>query len=198
MFDRRRWLTAGGALLALAVRPLRAAYPDAAPAAPAASTPAASTPAVSTSEAAASAPAVTGGGTAGAEPPRLALLIGNSAYPDGTDLPPIPKNVRDLQAALERRGFTVTQAINVDIGQARSLVERFAATVAAAPADSTVFFYFSGHGAQVDAENLLVAAEVDPRSRPNTLLKGSMTLLVDVLGRLPHRPQGLTMTVVDA
>lgn len=193
MFDRRRWLAAGGALLALAARPLRAAYPDAAPAAPAASTPAAPAP-----EAAASVPAGAGGVAASAEPPRLALLIGNSAYPDGTDLPPIPKNVRDLQGALERRGFTVTQAINVDIAQARSLVERFAATVAAAPADSTVFFYFSGHGAQVDAENLLVAAEVDPRSRPNTLIKGSMTLLVDVLGRLPHRPQGLTMTVIDA
>ena len=35
--------------------------------------------------------------TPAAEPPRLALLIGNREYPDGDDLPPIHKNVRDLR-----------------------------------------------------------------------------------------------------
>ena len=134
----------------------------------------------------------------GAEPPRLALLIGNRAYPEGEDLPPIHKNVRDLREALERRGFTVADAVDLDLAQARELMARFAVSVKAAPSDSTVLFYFSGHGAQVDAENLLVSAHINPKSRPDTLAAGSLTLTKDVIGQLPRRPDGLTIAVIDA
>lgn len=134
----------------------------------------------------------------GAEPPRLALLIGNRDYPEGEDLPPIHKNVRDLREALEKRGFTVADAVDLDLPQARELMARFAVSVKAAPADSTVLFYFSGHGAQVDAENLLVSAHINPKSRPDTLAAGSLTLTKDVIGQLPRRPDGLTIAVIDA
>lgn len=135
---------------------------------------------------------------AGTEPPRLALLIGNRDYPDGDDLPPIHKNVRDLRAVLERRGFEVTEGFDLDQAQARAATADFVAKVRAAPAETTVFFYFSGHGAQVDAENLLVSARISPKSRPDALLRTSLTLARDVVDRLPHRPQGLTIAVVDA
>ncbi|MFN7725418.1 MAG: caspase domain-containing protein [Rubrivivax sp.] len=132
------------------------------------------------------------------EPPRLALLIGNREYPGGDDLPPIHKNVRDLRQALEQRGFTVTDGVDLDLAASRALVARFVAQVQAAPPDSTVFFYFSGHGAQVDAQNLLVSARISPKAQPATLVRGSMTLLQDVVTPLPRRPQGLTIAVVDA
>ena len=134
----------------------------------------------------------------GPEPPRLALLIGNREYPGGEDLPPIHKNVRDLRQALEKRGFSVTDALDLDLPRARELMAAFAATVKAAPADATVFFYFSGHGAQVDAENLLVSARLDPKARPETLTSGSLALTKDVIGQLPARPDGLTIAVIDA
>lgn len=135
---------------------------------------------------------------AGAEPPRLALLIGNRSYPAGEDLPPIHKNVRDLRRVLEKRGFVVTDGLDADERAAKAMIESFAATVRAAPADATVLFYFSGHGAQIDAENLLVSAGVNPKSRAETLVRGSMTLGNDVLAQLPQRPQGLTIAIVDA
>ncbi len=135
---------------------------------------------------------------AGVEPPRLALLIGNRDYPDGDDLPPIHKNVRDLRAALEQRGFEVTEGYDLDQTQARAATASFVARVRAAPADATVFFYFSGHGAQVDAENLLVPARTSPKARPDTLMRASLTLSREVIGQLPHRPEGLTIAVVDA
>ncbi len=136
--------------------------------------------------------------TEGPEPPRLALLIGNRDYPDGEDLPPIHKNVRDLRAALEKRGFSVTDAVDLDLAKARELMQRFADTVKAASADATVLFYFSGHGAQVDAENLLVSAHVSPKARREVLTNGSLTLTKDVIGLLPQRPDGLTIAVIDA
>lgn len=134
----------------------------------------------------------------GPEPPRLALLIGNREYPDGEDLPPIHKNVRDLRSALEMRGFAVTDAVDLSLDQARQVLAQFSARVRAAPADATVFFYFSGHGAQVDAENILVSAGINPRARADRLIGGSLTLTRDVLGQLPVRPDGLTLTVLDA
>ncbi len=134
----------------------------------------------------------------GPEPPRLALLIGNREYPDGEDLPPIHKNVRDLRAALERRGFEVTDAVDLSLAQARQILAQFNARVRAAPPDATVFFYFSGHGAQVDAENILVSSGISPKARADLLIGGSMTLTRDVIGQLPVRPDGLTLTVLDA
>ncbi len=133
-----------------------------------------------------------------AEPPRLALLIGNREYPDGEDLPPIHKNVRDLKRALEARGFKVSQGLDLDLPQASAAMASFAAEVRAAPADSTVFFYFSGHGAQVDAENLLVSARLSPKAVPDNLVRGSLTLTKGVVGQLPLRPLGLTIAVIDA
>ena len=133
-----------------------------------------------------------------AEPPRLALLIGNRDYPGGDDLPPIHKNVRDLRGALELRGFAVNIGLDLDLAAARDLVNGFVARVLAAPADSTVFFYFSGHGAQVDAENLLVSAHLSPRVKADALIKGSLALVNDVVSRLPHRPAGMTIAVIDA
>lgn len=132
------------------------------------------------------------------EPPRLALLIGNRDYPGGNDLPPIHKNVRDLRAALEHRGFVVTQGLDLDLTQARDALSRFVRVVRDAPPDATVFFYFSGHGAQVDAENLLVSANLSPQARQDSLIRGSLRLSQDVVGQLPRRPSGLTMAVVDA
>ena len=132
------------------------------------------------------------------EPPRLALLIGNRDYPEGEDLPPIHKNVRDLRAVLEKRGFDVSHGLDLDQASARAATAAFAAKVRAARPDATVFFYFSGHGAQVDAENLLVSARINPKARPDTLVRTSMTLTRDVMSELPRRPEGLTIAVIDA
>jgi hypothetical protein len=137
-------------------------------------------------------------GSGSPEPPRLALLIGNRDYPDGEDLPPIHKNVRDLRAVLQLRGFSVTDGLDLSPQESRATVQRFAATLRQTPPESTVFFYFSGHGAQVDAENLLIGAGVHPKARPDRLVQGSMQLTDDVVGTLPIRPQGLTIVVVDA
>lgn len=132
------------------------------------------------------------------EPPRLALLIGNRDYPAGEDLPPIHKNVRDLRSVLEKRGFACSDGLDLDTVRTRSLVAEFAAKVRAAPADATVVFYFSGHGAQLDSENLLVSAKVNPKAAPAELMRGSIRLKNDVLDVLPSRPQGLTISIVDA
>jgi hypothetical protein len=129
---------------------------------------------------------------------RLALLIGNRSYPDPFDLPPTHKNVRDLGAVLEKRGFKVTSVVDQNPDALRSTIQAFAKVANAAPPNATVLFYFTGHGMQVDAENLMLGAGVAPDSREDTLLKSSLHLRRDVIDQLPRRATGLSIAVVDA
>lgn len=129
---------------------------------------------------------------------RLALLMGNRDYPAPFDLPPIPKNIRDLDASLERRGFKVTTAIDLDLPSARRALDRFVADAAASPSNATLFFYFSGHGVQVDAANLLLPAGLNPTANGDRLQTGSVQLLADVVRRLPPRGDGMVIAIIDA
>ncbi len=129
---------------------------------------------------------------------RMAFLLGNREYPEPYDLPPIHKNVRDMDAALQRRGFRVTAALDLDLPAAQRAVAAFIAKVAAAPPDTTVLFYFCGHGVQVDAANLLLPAGLNPSAKGELLKTGSLQLLTDVVGRLPTRREGMVIAIVDA
>lgn len=130
-------------------------------------------------------------------PARLALLLGNREYPANHELPPIPKNLRDVKAALEAKGFVVTDALNLDLQRARGVIASFARSVAAAPPEATVFFYYCGHGVQDEARNLLIAAGVNPAVLTD-VQKGSLELAQDVVAPLAPRAVGATYAVLDS
>ncbi len=132
------------------------------------------------------------------DPGRLALVIGNRSYPGDFELPSIHKNARDVAQVLRQRGFAATLVLDAEPARARSEVDAFVARAAAAPEDATVLFYFSGHGLQLNAENLLLAAGVTPKASPAGLQSGSLTLNRDVVARLPRRRSGLSIAIVDA
>lgn len=134
----------------------------------------------------------------GAAPVRMALLVGNRVYPSPHDLPPVHKNIRDLSAALQQRDFQVTAAVDLDPAAQRRAIQAFAAQARAAPPDATVLFYFTGHGMQVDAENLMLGAGVAPNAREDVLLGSSLHLQRDVVEQLPRRSTGLSIAVIDA
>ncbi|CAH0350984.1 hypothetical protein AQB9606_01866 [Aquabacterium sp. CECT 9606] len=131
-------------------------------------------------------------------PKRFALLVGNRAYPSPFDLPPVHKNLRDVQGVLEKRGFEVTVVTDKDVKVLRDAMQAFAKRVQGAPADATVLFYFTGHGMQVDAENLLLGAGTNPSGKEDALLGNGLMLKRDLVDALPHRPKGLSMVVIDA
>lgn len=129
---------------------------------------------------------------------RLALLVGNRDYPEPDDLPPTHKNVHDLRAALEQRGFSVTDALDIDAARTRQAIAAFAASVRSGPPDTVAFFYFTGHGLQLDAESLLVGAGTSPKARAEVLGHSSISVIKDVVERMPARPNALTIAVIDA
>ena len=80
----------------------------------------------------------------------------------------------------------------------RSTIQAFAKIAAESPPDATILFYFTGHGMQVDAENLMLGSGVPPDAREDMLLRSSLHLRRDVIDLLPRRPAGLSIAVVDA
>ena len=62
--------------------------------------------------------------------------------------------MHDLKAALEKRGFKVRDALDLPPEAALALVNDFAKDVAKADDDALVMFYFSGHGMQVERQEL--------------------------------------------
>ncbi len=91
---------------------------------------------------------------------RLALVIGNAAYPIGELTNPV-NDARDVSAALRRLGFNVTTVTDVDRRALDTAVSEFAKRVRA---NDLAFFYYSGHGLQVQNENYLLPRDFKAES----------------------------------
>ena len=82
--------------------------------------------------------------------PRVALVIGNSAY---SHLPPLrnPKNdATDITNRLRQSGFTVVSALDATREDMEEAVYEFSNRL---KKGGIALFYFSGHGLQVKGEN---------------------------------------------
>jgi hypothetical protein len=86
---------------------------------------------------------------------RLALVVGNNAYPSA----PLRNAVADataVSAALRGLQFDVTTVTDADLTTLERAVDAFVARLT--PAD-VAMFYFSGHGVQIDGENYLMPVD---------------------------------------
>ena len=88
---------------------------------------------------------------------RLALVIGNSNYPDADF--PIPQMTRDAEGlanALRKDGFLVEAASNATRSDITRAVDHLMARV---QSNSIVLVYFGGHGVQSDGQNYFVPVD---------------------------------------
>ncbi len=90
---------------------------------------------------------------------RVALVIGNTAYPT-MPLHNALNDARDMRNLLQRLGFAVSIAENTTLQEIDSAVTGFISSLA--PGDVGVFFY-SGHGIQVDGINYLLPVDFELR-----------------------------------
>jgi formylglycine-generating enzyme required for sulfatase activity len=100
--------------------------------------------------------------------PRVALVIGNSAYgPDIGKLKNPANDARLLAETLRSLGFSVELVLDADQKAMKRAIKGFGAKLRAAGPEATGLFYYAGHGVQVDGTNFLlpvgaeVAAEAD-------------------------------------
>jgi hypothetical protein len=129
---------------------------------------------------------------------RVALVIGNTDYPDGKGLPAAAKNVADVERALRAIGFQVETRMDVGAASFRSALESFNRSVAARPGSPIVLFYYCGHGVESEGDNLLLPAGLSESLPPSQIKIDGVNLQKEVLAQLPHVYPGLSITVIDA
>src|SRR5579862_7886551 len=94
-------------------------------------------------------------------PRRLALIIGNNAYPDRALVNAV-NDAQAIKASLDSLGFNdVRMKLNATLQQIEESVEDFVAAVK--PGD-VALFYYSGHGIQINEQNYLIPVDFQARN----------------------------------
>ena len=122
--------------------------------------------------------------------PRMALVIGNAAYP-GQPLASAANDARTMAAALGRRGYTVMQYENLSRD---GLLEALQAWRSKRAPGGGNLIYFAGHGIQTGGSVRLLGVDAGP-GQPATLMTRALEL-GQVLETATPAPGGLANTIV--
>ncbi|QEL22722.1 hypothetical protein FQV39_09205 [Bosea sp. F3-2] len=126
---------------------------------------------------------------------RIALVIGNSAYPDGALQ--TPANDAGLIAqTLQAAGFDVVGARDLDTATLRSALREFLDKASASGPDTVAVVYYAGHGLQFEGENYLVP--VDARIARDADVPLAAIRLTDLVKPLATLPLKARIVVLDA
>jgi hypothetical protein len=89
---------------------------------------------------------------------RIALVIGNGAYPN-VPLKNPANDAKDIAAALKKLGFSVSLVVDGDMAAMSRAIRDFGAAIKRP--DAVALFYYSGHGVQYRGANYLIPAKSD-------------------------------------
>lgn len=125
---------------------------------------------------------------------KVALVIGNSRYPDANAPLAQPANdARALSAALQRDGFDVETVENADKDAMRGAVERLKAKIRP---ESVAMLFFAGYGVQVGRESYMIP--VDAAIWKASDVRRDGTSIESVLAAMKQRGARAKLVVVDA
>jgi len=132
--------------------------------------------------------------TAANGPAKIALVIGNSHYPDAnTPLSQPINDARALSTTLRRDGFDVDTVEDASKADLRQAVERLKSKVRP---ESIVMLFFAGYGVQAGRESYMIP--VDAAIWNETDVRHEGTSIESVLGMMKQRGAQAKMVVVDA
>jgi len=126
------------------------------------------------------------------EEPKIALLIGNSAYREAPLRNPV-NDVRAMAGTLRELGFTVLAHENTTKRAMETAILEFGRRLA----DGGVgFFYYAGHGLQVRGRNYLVPVDADIESEAATRIAAvDVDLLLEQMAEAKNR---VNVVILDA
>lgn len=99
---------------------------------------------------------------------RIALVIGNAAYPDAA-LRHAVNDARAMSDALRLRGFEVVLRENLTAAGMQQALRDFSQRL---EHGGTAMFYFAGHGFRVGDKTLLAAVDADRRAPASLITRG--------------------------
>jgi formylglycine-generating enzyme required for sulfatase activity len=123
---------------------------------------------------------------------RLALVVGNNAYP-GSPLRNAVNDARAVRAALAGVGFEVDLQTDVGMAQLDRAAGDFAARVR--PGD-VALFYYSGHGMQLEGENYLIPVDFAARTAVDARYQSYAASRIQ--GNLEAAGAALQIIILDA
>ena len=118
--------------------------------------------------------------TTGIAGPRLALIIGNSAYAASMGQLPNPANdAGSMAAALGALGFQVTLVKNADQKTMKRAIADFGKRLTSAGPGTTGLFFYAGHGIQAKGINYLIPTDANIQTQADVDLEavGADTVL---------------------
>jgi hypothetical protein len=122
-----------------------------------------------------------------------ALVIGNSAYPDGDDLANPVNDATDLGAKLKSYGFDVTVALDCTHKEMDRSLKDFRELL---KTHEVALFFFAGHGMQIDGVNHLLATDTDMESEDDA--KFSSLSLDKVVKAMERSNASTKIIILDA
>ncbi|MDQ7248558.1 caspase family protein [Dongia sedimenti] len=129
--------------------------------------------------------------------PRVALVIGNSAYKGDLPALPNPSNDAKLMArTLKSIGFDVVEAEDASQAEMKQKIQEFSDKLAAAGKEGTGLFFYAGHGLQVAGENYLIPVDAKIKSeRDVDLVSVSATT---VMKQMEFAESAVNIIILDA
>jgi len=126
----------------------------------------------------------------------LALVIGNNAYANVATLKTAVADSAAVGDQLEKMGFIVRRAQNVD---QRAMSRALAAFYAEIQPDDRAFFFYSGHGFEISGANYLLPVDV-PAARVNQpdIVRDAAIPVERVIDGIRARGARVTILVLDA
>ncbi len=124
---------------------------------------------------------------------RYALLIGNDSYQEVPTLRNARADAEAMGTALQKAGYAVTVVKDRNLKEMKDDVREFKSHI---KGGDEVFFFYSGHGVQIEAMNYLLP--VDVRAESEDQVRDDALALSTVLSDLRAQKPALTLAVVDA
>ncbi len=124
---------------------------------------------------------------------RVALIIGNADYPGNARLANPLNDAQDMARMLQALGFSVTLLPNSGLRGMSDAVNAFGKTLTS---ESIGFFYYAGHGMQVNGRNYLIPVDANLQSESDVEFE-----CIDVgrvMGKMHDARSKLNIIVLDA
>ena len=119
--------------------------------------------------------------------PRLALVIGNSAYSGVGALPNAANDARLIATTLRELGFEVTEVEDANAETMTTAIQAYGDDLYAAGGKTAGVFYYSGHGTQIDEQNYLLPVDVD--TEKDVVSQGvALTTVLQAIKRAENQP----------
>jgi uncharacterized caspase-like protein len=123
---------------------------------------------------------------------RIALVIGNSAYQSSPLKNPV-NDARAMAKVLKKNGFDVILKINAQRRQMQQAINEFGQKL---KAGGIGFFYYAGHGIQIDGRNYLIPVNITIESESD--VKYEAVDAGRVLGKMHDADNALNVVIMDA